>query len=82
MAEAMPKAVTPKEQINLSGTYSLCNDVISACGATVNGLLVTGLGYDGAFKTVAIMPVLTALFCVYYFFLRRKKQAPEETAAQ
>lgn len=79
---ACMKAVTPKEQINLSGTYSLCNDVISAFGATVNGLLVTGLGYAGAFKTVAIMPVLTALFCVYYFFLRRKKQAPEETAAQ
>ena len=79
---ACMKAVSPKEQINLSGTYSLCNDVISACGATINGLLVTGLGYTGAFKTVAIMPILTALFCVYYFFLRKKKDTPAEAAAE
>lgn len=68
---ACMKSVKKEAQVDLSGTFSLCNDSVTFIGSTTNGLLIAGVGYAAAFKTIAILPLITAAFCVYYFFIKK-----------
>lgn len=69
---ACMKSVNKETQVDLSGTFSLCNDAVTFIGSTTNGLLIAAVGFVSAFKTIAILPLVTAVFCIYYFLLRRK----------
>lgn len=69
---ARMKSVSKETQVDLSGTFSLCNDAVTFVGSTTNGLLIASVGFVAAFKTIAVLPLITAAFCIYYFLLRRK----------
>ncbi len=69
---ACMKSVNKETQLHLSGTFSLCNDAVTFAGSTINGFIIAGIGFAAAFQTIAVLPLITGGFCIYYFFLRKK----------